>query len=155
MTHDPKLRHRWMAMLAKLCAPADPVSAVAALIAMLPLLAVFPDEAFCDRSLADVAAKARRLPSYADLRGWLDEWWRANRPPPSLALEDNVTGLGPKERDWLAYWHRREAERFQPLREDDGSLVRPDIADWKAHTASLVRTYAPDAWQMIAEDEQP
>ena len=41
-----------MAMLAKLCAPSDPAAAVVALIAMLPLLAAFPDEAFTDRSLS-------------------------------------------------------------------------------------------------------
>jgi hypothetical protein len=153
MIPDPRARQKWIAMLAKLCSPIDPATAGAALAAMLPMLNDFPDEAFSMGSLAAVAEKAKRVPSYAELRAHLAEWWKDNRPPPKLAIADNVTSLKPEDRGWLAYWHKRQAEGFEPLREADGRLARPGITDWKAHTADLIRFMSPDAWAQITRGD--
>lgn len=145
---DPQCRQKWCAMLAKLCAPMDAVTASGALVAMLPLLTDLPDEAFVAGSLAHVASKAKRCPAYADLRVWLDEWWKEHRPP-LPALSDDVADLTAYERMWLAYWHRCEREGFPPLREPDGRLSRPDIRDWREHTVSLIRVQAPRVLERI------
>lgn len=156
MTRDPQCRQKWCAMLAKLCAPMDAVEAVSALVAMLPLLADLPDEAFNERSLAHVAGKAKRCPTYADLRLWLDQWWQEHKPAPP-ALPDNVAAIPAEQRPWLSFWHRRKAENFAPMREPDGRLSRPDLgtdpARHLAHTVSLIRTIAPQAWALIEAEE--
>jgi hypothetical protein len=76
-----KNRQQWAAMLAKLVAPMDATRAAKALADMLPMLADFPDAAFCLDSLDAVATKCRFAPSYAELRGHLADWWKAHRPP--------------------------------------------------------------------------
>lgn len=157
MIRDPQCRQKWCAMLAKLCAPMDAVKAVEGLIAMLPMLADLPDEAFTDRSLTHVASKAKRCPTYSELRAWMDEWWEANKPAPP-ALPDNVAAIPAEQRPWLGFWHRRKAEGFAPMREPDGRLSRPDLgtdpARHRAHTASLIRSVAPKAWDLIMSEER-
>lgn len=149
MTRDPHCRQKWIAMLAKLCCPMDAVTAGAALAAMLPMLEDLPDGAFTDRSLTHIARLATGVPSYAKLRAWLAEWWKDNKPA-MPALPDNLAALTADERRWLAYWHQREREGFAPLREPDGRLSRPDVRDWRAHAASMVRRYAPRVLELVA-----
>jgi hypothetical protein len=114
----------------------------------------FPDAAFSHVSLEHVAAECRYLPTYGEivalLRGFLQEHRVATRP---LALNDNVTDVPPEQRYWVAYWHQREAEGFAPLREDDGRLSRPDVTDWREHTASLIRRVAPAAWAHLLGEQ--
>lgn len=153
MTEVSQQRRQWVAMLAKLVAPMDATAAAKALAGMLPLLVSLPDAAFTMRSLEAIAADMKRTPTYAELRAALLAWWAANRPEQTLALPDNVVGLSEKDRVWLAYWHERERDGFAPLRGPDGRLTRPDVTDWQAHTASMVRQYAPAAWLRIAGDQ--
>ena len=77
-----KNRQQWTAMLAKLVAPMDATRAAKALSDMLPMLADFPDAAFCIGSLDAVATKCKFAPSYAELRGHLADWWKQHRPAP-------------------------------------------------------------------------
>jgi hypothetical protein len=44
------------------------------------LRAEFDSSAFCQRSLAEVAARCRFFPAYGELCGMLRDWERANRP---------------------------------------------------------------------------
>jgi len=81
------VRDEWVMMLAKLIAPTDPVKALDALLAFLPLLEDIPDAAFTRASLEAVAMAPRRLwlPDFREVKGPLLTWWRSNRPsPPSL-----------------------------------------------------------------------
>jgi hypothetical protein len=57
------------------------------LAAYVPLLLDrYPVAAFTPASLEHVAGRAiKGFPTYAELTGWLSEWWRDNRPAP-LAL---------------------------------------------------------------------
>ena len=73
-------RKEWIAMLAKLTTPHDPVKAATAFAAFLPMLTDFPDQAFCKASLEHVASKATFAPNYGFVRGELGGWWRDNRP---------------------------------------------------------------------------
>ena len=102
-------------------------------------------------------ARLRRseyLPGYGELVAVLREF----RPPQAtttyVALNDNVSSLSPEDGRWLVYWERREAERFAPLRNPDGSLTRPDITDWVDHTVSLLRQYAPNVWAYVMQHQR-
>ena len=44
------------------------------------MLADFPDDAFCTRSLDAVATKCGNAPSYGALRSALGDWWKHHRP---------------------------------------------------------------------------
>lgn len=111
----------------------------------------FPDETFTPRSVEHVAAECRFLPTYGEIVAHLRSL--PSETPPRrdnvVPIRDDVVILDPNDRHWLNHWHAREAENFVPLRESDGRLSRPDIKDWRAHTESLVRTYAPNAWDYI------
>lgn len=127
-------------------------------MAMLPMLADLPDDAFVVGSLEHVAGKAKRCPNYADLRARLDEWWADHKPAPP-ALPDNVAAVPPEQRPWIGYWHKRKLEGFAPMREPDGRLSRPDLgtdpARHRAHAASLIRHVAPAAWSLIQAEDEP
>jgi hypothetical protein len=113
----------------------------------------FPDETFTPRSVEHVAAECKYLPTYGEIVALLRSL-PAETPQPRrdnvVPIRDDVVVLSPEERKWLAYWHAREGEGFAPLREPDGSLSRPEITDWRAHTLSLLRQYAPDVWVIVA-----
>jgi len=77
-------RREWMAMLAKLTAPLDAVTATRGLCDMLPLLADFPDSAWCVASLDHVAGQCSRVPVYSEVRRYLGQWWGPRDPTPRL-----------------------------------------------------------------------
>lgn len=97
-------RRVWIAMLAKLVAPANSPEAAKALAAMLPFLGDYPEAAFNLQSLEHVARTTRRLPSFAELTEALSGWWRENRPRP-LAISYEATREG-----WQDQHARERAE---------------------------------------------
>lgn len=149
------LVEQWLASLGRLCASRISVEDARDFVAdFAPMLASrFTDETFSHRSLEHVAAECKYLPTYGEIVALLRSL-PAETPQPRrdnvVPIRDDVVVLSPEERKWLAYWHAREAEGFAPLREPDGSLSRPEITDWRAHTLSLLRQYAPDAWAIVA-----
>lgn len=58
---------------------------------------------------------------------------------------DQLENLSAVDRSWIRYWQKRRAENFEPL---EG---RPDVHDWRAHCASLLREKAPKAWKLIKD----
>lgn len=148
---DQLIVQRWLIRLGKATSATRSTDDAAEFVEeMAPLLAMrFPDETFNNVSLEFVAAECKYLPTYGELVALLREW-KCQLPAPSYpAINDNMIDLPPDQREWLSYYHRREAEGFAPLREPDGRLSRPEIRDWRAHTLDLLRCKAPDAWQYL------
>jgi hypothetical protein len=114
----------------------------------------FDDRYFTRASLEHVAAECKYLPGYGELVAVLREFKPPQATTTYVALNDNVSSLSPEDRRWLVYWERREAERFAPLRNPDGSLTRPDITDWVDHTVSLLRQYAPNVWAYVMQHQR-
>ena len=103
MSHIRAHRAQWIAMLAKLTSPMESTQAAMAFNAYLPMLADYPDAAFTHESLDYVASECRHgVPSYADVRSHLGNWWKRNRPQPTqLAATDPLPELRTKEEaDW-------------------------------------------------------
>jgi hypothetical protein len=118
-----------------------------------PFLAMrFPDETFNNVSLEFVMAECKYLPTYGELVALLREWKQQLPAPSWPAINDNVVDLDPRDRSWLSYFQRREAEGFPPLRKPDGRLSRPEITDWRAHELSVLRKHAPAAWEYLQRD---
>ena len=63
-----------------------------------------------------------------------------NDPFDAMDAYENLSAI---DRSWFRYWQRRRAENFEPL---EG---RPDVRDWRAHCASLIRQHSPKAWKLI------
>jgi hypothetical protein len=81
-THVGKVR-LWLSSLGVLAAVSiSRQEAEMKLAAFVPmLLDRFPDAAFTPASLEHCAARcAKGFPTYAELCGYLSEWWKANRP---------------------------------------------------------------------------
>jgi hypothetical protein len=113
-----------------------------------PLLAQrFSDSAFSRASAEHVAAECKFLPTYGEIVALL-RTFRPKSLAAVFALSDNI-GLSPDARCWVNYYETRRAEDFAPLREDDGRLARPEITNWEAHTANLIRTNCPEAWDYL------
>jgi hypothetical protein len=83
-------RQMWIAILAKLVAPMEPIAAAKAMQPMLAMLAGYPDQAFTPSSAQHVALTGRimpdgstaplnRVPTYGELDTALGKWWRAKR----------------------------------------------------------------------------
>ena len=151
---DQIIARRWLIDLGRVVAKRASDADVEDFIdTMAPMLARrFPNETFCFVSLEYVAAECKFLPTYGELVAHLRDWKRSLPAPSYPAINDNVVDLNPEERQWLRYYHAREAEGFAPLRERDGRLSRPEITDWRQHTLSLLRQYAPSAWYYIHRD---
>ena len=75
-------RNEWLAALAKLTTPHDPVKALDAMLAYMPFLSDLPAQAFCKASLEHVAMQPRRLayPDLSEVKGPLQAWWRDAKP---------------------------------------------------------------------------
>ena len=100
----------------------------------VPGLAVrFGPEAFNARSLDAIAVQCHHWPGYALLIEKLAAWLRENRPLVPAIEDAELAALPAEQRFWYASWHRVASSS----RED---TVR---------RASLVRRYAPDAWDLL------
>lgn len=87
---NPNDRQIWLAILAKLVAPTEPVAAARAMQPMLAMLAGYPDEAFTPTSAQHIALTGRilpdgktapltRVPTYGELETALGKWWGSKR----------------------------------------------------------------------------
>lgn len=145
-------RNIWVAMVAKLCAPQDAAGAARGLMAYLPMLADFPPPAFTAQSAEAVARANRYVPSYAQLRDALADWWRDNQPRHTQIGRDKPKGWNETDEVWLAYWHRREASGFAPC----PNMVKPPGGyTWREHAASMVRCHSLKAWSVIERERAP
>jgi len=122
-----------------------------------PMLADrFPDAMFTKASLEHVAAESAYLPVYGEIVARLRDFKAANPQTTQYPrLSDAAGDLNPDERSWVDYYRRREREQWRPLREPDGRLSRPDVTDWREHTASLIRQRAPNAWRYLSDVPNP
>jgi hypothetical protein len=130
-----KNRQQWVAMLAKLVAPMDATRAAKALADMLPMLADFPDAAFCLDSLNAVATKRSAPPSYADLRSDLAKWWKQHRPQP-VAIEGKQPATARQDeidRDVSESWANITAPQVRAkIRELEGNGMRQTLGHFLA-----------------------
>lgn len=83
-------RQMWLAVLAKLVAPTEPIAAAKAMTPMMALMKSFPDQAFTTDSARHVATTGRimsdgstaplnRVPTYGELEKALGRWWWTQR----------------------------------------------------------------------------
>ena len=138
-----KNRQQWVAMLAKLVAPMDATRAAKALADMLPMLADFPDAAFCLDSLDAVATKRTSPPSYAELRSDLAKWWKQHRPQPT-AIEGKQPATARQDeidRDVSESWANITAPQVRAkIRELDGNGMRATLGHF---LATAIAKHAP------------
>ena len=147
---------KWLILLGVLASVSQSEEEIEARNAtLIPFLDRFPDQAFTMGSLEFVARHCRFFPTYAELVEHLGSWWLANNRPAArvIAINDDVAALSTNDRQWLSYYFDRKRENFAPLRNPDGSLMRPDVTDWERHTLSLVEARSPEARAFIARDE--
>lgn len=144
----------WLKALGALVAVAlSAEEADSRLSAFVPLLAdEFSERYFTPNSLRFVARACKFFPTYGELVDHLNAWSRQAKSPHAALRNDS--NLAPEEQGWLAYWRRRQAEGFAPLREADGRLSRPEIRDWRLHTETLIQHYAPNAWHVVEREER-
>lgn len=144
----------WLRSLGALVTTSMPLAEARERLDILaPVLASeFDGWVFCADSLAFVARRCKFFPTFAELCEHLSAWRKEHKPAlQTTALPDNL-GLDATDRSWLAFWQRREREGFAPSREPDGRLTRPDVTDWREHTASLIRRMSPKAWAQIERE---
>jgi hypothetical protein len=157
MAINPTNSFDWLRALGGLVATASMTveDARERLIIMTPMLEQeFGERVFCGSSLAYAARRCKFFPTFSELCAHLGEWQKENQPPlTAVALADNVVSVSPDARRWIGFWDKRANQGWEPLREPDGRLSRPDIRDWKKHTASLIRQCSPEAWAFIAKRE--
>jgi hypothetical protein len=159
MSINPNNHRDWLRALGALVATGGMSLADARerLVAYADLLeSEFDQRFFTMATLAFVGRRCRFFPTFHELCLALSEWGRDNPiaiPNQIIRLPDNATSLSAKDRHWLAYYHGRERENFAPLRESDGRLSRPDVADWRGHTLSLVKQMSRPAYDFIRDEE--
>jgi len=75
-------RREWLAMLARMSTPHDPVKAMEAMLHYLPLLSDLPEAAFTPASLEAVAMAPQNLHirTLREVKEPLAAWWRDNGP---------------------------------------------------------------------------
>jgi hypothetical protein len=75
-------RREWLAMLARMSTPHDPVKAMEAMLHYLPLLSDLPEAAFTPASLEAVAMAPQNLHirTLREVKEPLATWWRENGP---------------------------------------------------------------------------
>jgi hypothetical protein len=130
-----KNRQQWTAMLAKCVAPMEAARAGKALADMLPMLADFPDAAFCLDSLEAVASRCKSAPSYADLRAGLAAWWKQHQPPPiAIAGKQAATARQDEiDREVSESWANITASQVRAkIRELEGNGMRATLGHFLA-----------------------
>lgn len=141
---DRAVIDKWLVMLAT--ATASGGMALADLEAKVTLYgdflaSEFDAGAFTRRSLQDVAAQCKFFPAYGELVPLLRAWWRENRPPTPTLANPATAHLSADDRQWVAYWHRRQAEDF------GASATHP--ATSRGTVLSLIRQQSPAAYAAI------
>lgn len=130
-------RNEWLAMLAKLTTPHDPVKALQAMLAYSPFLTDLPPAAFTAASVEYVAMQPRRLayPDLSEVKGPLQAWWRDNGPrrtalPSRREPQREESDMTPEQR----------AEAVRVLRSMTASVSAPS-----SNVATITPRYADPA----------
>jgi hypothetical protein len=146
-----KHRQQWTAMLAKLTAPMSAPVAAKALADMLPLLEDFPDAAFSLESLEHVAGQCQRVPTYAELRQFLGEWWRTHRPPePALPAPRQDNREEEARQFWNTLTDQELRERVAKIDEVHPGLMALEVRDMlRRSTVRGLTEYAPHRLGML------
>ena len=112
-------RREWLAMLARMSTPHDPVKAMEAMLHYLPLLGDLPEAAFTPASLEAVAMAPQNLHirTLREVKEPLQAWWRDNGPrraalPPPPPEPEVQTS--PEERAAVARQIRELIETMKP-----------------------------------------
>ena len=156
-------RQMWLAILAKLVAPMEPIAAVKALTPMIPMLAGYPDQAFTPSSAQHVATTGRilpdgktaplnRVPTFGELDVALGKWWRAKRemlavqaqPIASPALSAPEPPLHEGQDPEAVDAVRRMVEAFKAERtfsQPQGSAARAKIKPAHGSDGQLLAAY--------------
>ena len=134
-------RAEWMAAVAPLIRPRSAVAAATQLGKMLEFLTDIPDSAFSDASVRAIAPTLKRSPSYAEVRGALQNYVRSLDAPDSNAVTD--PSLSGEDRVRVQTWRNHRAVEFKHL--DHLPLVR----DRMAVALSLQRRMFPAAFNYI------
>ena len=77
---DDKHRRQWMAMLAKMSCPMDAANATKALCDMLPMMTGLEEAYFSAQSLAFIAGRCKRVPTFGELKFHFGAWWQESLP---------------------------------------------------------------------------
>jgi hypothetical protein len=95
------------------------------LAAFLPLLMDrFPDGAFTQASLEHCATRcAKGFPTYAELAGYLSEWWKANRPTPPALPPPPIRQRPPPTPEEIAHVEQVTRETIAALRSSAQPVV--------------------------------
>ncbi len=160
-------RQMWVAILAKLVAPMEPVAAAKAMQPMLAMLAGYPDQAFTPSSAQHVALTGRimpdgqsaplnRVPTYGELDTALGKWWRVKRDMiavqaqpiarPALTAPEPPTHEGQDPEALEAV--RRMVQAFQAERtftKPAGSAARAPIKAAPVSDGVLLASYEREA----------
>jgi hypothetical protein len=149
------IRQQWTAMLAKLTAPMSAPVAAKALADMLPMLEDYPDAAFSLASLEHVASRCERVPTYAELRTALGEWWKANRPPERALPAPGQRNVEEEDRQfWNAMSPQQIRERVATIEADNRPPAGSQAA-LKRTTVSGLTRYAPHLLAFLPPDWLP
>ena len=150
MTRHLSHRGQWLTMLAKLTSPMESSAAAQAFNAYTPMLQQFPDEVFTVDSLEFVAGNCKHgVPTYADLRKHLGEWWRENPAKPQLVhqpIADETAGLDRDAQTWVKFYRLREAENFE--------VPEGKHKSSREHVLSLVKAQSFAAWKRITGNDE-
>lgn len=112
-----------------------------------------PRGAFSTRTLHLTACDMTWWPDYATLRKKLLDQWQLDRAADTrlIAAAPGSDDLDENDRSWLAYFQKREAENFIP--------VKPGALWGRDHVLSLVKQQAPRAYRKLmgeaARGERP
>jgi hypothetical protein len=143
------IRQQWTAMLAKLTAPMSAPVAAKALADMLPMLEDYPDAAFSLASLEHVASRCERVPTYAELRTALGEWWRENRPPERALPAPGQRNVEEEDRQfWNDMTDAELRERVAKIEADNRPPAGSQAA-LKRTTVSGLKRHAPHRLAML------
>ena len=151
MRTDPDSIRRWLLHLMTMAAPSmtpDRWTQIEA--SYIPGLAKrFDARVFCRGSVEHVAAECRHWPTYAvlidHLRAWVTE-----TPDPLAITHDRSDSLSPTDRQWVSYWHKRQAEGFSTA---DGSPP-VNVVEARANCLSLIRAQSMAAFVEISGSDQ-
>jgi len=135
---------KFMKALAALCQPDRSTEALAALVAMLPMLETVPGRCWASRSCLDAVATAKRrtvVPSYGDIQAACGQWCRDN-PDPALRLGDQrKADWLPMDHMWLTWFDRGD---FKRGRHNAMSLMRDQSPKAHAFVTGITETEGGD-----------
>jgi hypothetical protein len=150
----------WLNDLATLVAGATPIGDLKTKIAGMSAMLGddYPPEAFTRLSLGYVARQCKFFPAYGELTGYLSEWWRENRPPPSTAALPAPSGQRNVEEEDRQFWNAMSPQQIRErvaTIEADNRPPAGSQAALKRTTVSGLTRYAPHLLAFLPPDWLP